>query len=567
MAGEHLSRPGLEEAVDIDESPTNKPGAKRRASRAGTRSVASLTPDQLARKRANDREAQVRSVQVHPPEDEDTQCVMETPVFYSYFPRETRFILFSGHLQENVYLPGLLTVEELEQRIRDLSRDQDARNFEQIKRRNEELEVELKQLSGLLGHSESSFGTSPELNFSSVESRYSTDILTEPHPLVYSPNWSGQQHIEEMSSPYLSHPQSSAGDLLSPYAPDPSGLPSGFSDPGSGRSQTFNQAEVGLRDVMNPQPVPDPMPQRCHSPRPQVSRTVPSVDLPLGMDAYVDGIGSHVALADQSTSPVNRPMRISATGLHQSHPPTANPLTLNQRTNTAGHQQPNDNGYEVPGPMIGVSAWDLPLRLLPPSGPVAIILHGLVDRQRNIATEHAHGSHPTGPYHPDLRPMLGPRRGHRIHPVSSTISELFKRLVYVGFAERAAALLLVYHFVQWQILPAKETYQNIPEWFRPRASALAIAHPLWTSFLVWEGLRDVVIRDQQRYATEEFMNLYQNCITINWPFRDEDIVVYVGDEVRVNDAFKRHIETQANWSLGEPFHRRYPELRGLYRLS
>lgn len=41
-----------------DISPTNKPSAKRKRTGPSSRGVANLTPEQLARKRANDREAQ-----------------------------------------------------------------------------------------------------------------------------------------------------------------------------------------------------------------------------------------------------------------------------------------------------------------------------------------------------------------------------------------------------------------------------------------------------------------------------------------------------------------------------
>lgn len=94
MADEQPNYPDSKETTDIGEPPNSKPGAKRRgknkmrdcpdrspsssasndilfcltslASRAGTRSVASLTPEQLARKRANDREAQVSLFIPHP---------------------------------------------------------------------------------------------------------------------------------------------------------------------------------------------------------------------------------------------------------------------------------------------------------------------------------------------------------------------------------------------------------------------------------------------------------------------------------------------------------------------
>lgn len=107
--------------VENGDAPSTKPCAKRRASRAGTRSVATLTPEQLARKRANDREAQ-RNIR-----------------------QRTR-----NH------------IESLEQRIRDLSGDrQDVRNVEEIQRRNEELEEELKRLKDILHALEDDMGSSP----------------------------------------------------------------------------------------------------------------------------------------------------------------------------------------------------------------------------------------------------------------------------------------------------------------------------------------------------------------------------------------------------------------------
>jgi hypothetical protein len=40
-----------------------------------------------------------------------------------------------------------------------------------------------------------------------------------------------------------------------------------------------------------------------------------------------------------------------------------------------------------------------------------------------------------------------------------------------------------------------------------------------------------------------------------------DVMVFEGSEVRVSDFFACHILELSNWSLDEPFQRRYPELR------
>ncbi|KAG4419396.1 hypothetical protein IFR04_007447 [Cadophora malorum] len=532
MADGQPTYPPSKEGMETGDSSISKPGAKRRASRAGTRSVASLTPEQLARKRANDREAQ-RSIR-----------------------QRTK-----------------THIEELEQRIRDLSQDQDARDFEQIKRRNAELEDELRHLRELLGRSDGSVASSPELT--PLSSRYGMDIVEEAHPLAYSSSWS-TQNIGGPGSPYSSFPTTSAGDLLSSFASDHSGLASGFSDPGSARSDTFNEADMAYNDLTSSPTAPAPISRRgAPNSRPQFGRSrsyphgrfgVPTANAPLRMSGGINGVGSS-PLAGQPISPVNRSLMMNVNGLRQPPPPTSHPLTLNQnkpRMDSSIPPQQNGTAYEMPGPMsngIGRPAWELCLQFLPPTGPVDSILIGLLQRQRSIATQSTPSSLMTGPYHPDFRALLNPEVPNNFHPVMSIVSSLFQRIEYTGFAEKAAALFLVYHFVQWQILPTMETYHNLPDWYCPRPSQMVTAHPFWTSLAIWGRLRDVMVGDQDKYATDEFMNLYQNCICVNWPFRDEDILTYVGEELRVTDTFIRHIETQANWSLSEPFQRRYPELR------
>ncbi|KAL5324260.1 hypothetical protein ACEPPN_008805 [Leptodophora sp. 'Broadleaf-Isolate-01'] len=287
------------------------------------------------------------------------------------------------------------------------------------------------------------------------------------------------------------------------------------------------------------------------------------------MSGSVNGIGPS-PLAGQPISPVNRSLVMNANGLRHPPPPTSHPLTLSQskpRMGSAGPPQQNGTIYELPGPMRARPAWEMSLPFLQPTGPLDSILMGILQRQRSLATENTPSSLLTGPYHPDLRAFMNPEMSNNVHPVASVACDLARRLEFAGFAEKVAALFLVYHFIQWQISPTLETYQNMPDWFHPRPSQLATAHPFVTSLIIWGTLRDVMVGDQQKYATEEFINVYQLCITVNWPFRDEDILVFVGEELRLTDAFIRHIEIQANWSLNEPFQRRYPELRDVCRFS
>jgi hypothetical protein len=77
--------------------------------------------------------------------------------------------------------------------------------------------------------------------------------------------------------------------------------------------------------------------------------------------------------------------------------------------------------------------------------------------------------------------------------------------------------------------------------------------------VVWGKLRDILINDQEKCATEEFIHLYCISININWPIRDVDVFCFDVAELRVTDAIATHVTTLSNWSLDEPFQRRYPE--------
>jgi hypothetical protein len=111
-----LSKSSAQEDYSSADSESKKkqaatPGAKRRPSRAGTRSVTTLTAAQLERKRANDREAQ-RAIR-----------------------QRTK-----DH------------IESLERRIAELTSNQDNHRLLEVMQRNEQLEQENAMLRDRLNH-------------------------------------------------------------------------------------------------------------------------------------------------------------------------------------------------------------------------------------------------------------------------------------------------------------------------------------------------------------------------------------------------------------------------------
>ena len=230
-------------------------------------------------------------------------------------------------------------------------------------------------------------------------------------------------------------------------------------------------------------------------------------------------------------------------------PPLANSLVELDAPGSFGNQSPQP-------------AWSIPLRLVPPTSPFDSILLGLIQRQKSLANNGADETVVTGPHQPSMKALLySDHPNNKSHPISTVISNLLHKTALRDLPEKAAILYLMYRFTQWQILPSSSTYNALPDWQTPRVTQLITPHPAWVSQIIWGKLRDKVIENQELYATDEFQYLYMRSLNVHWPFRGVDAFLSQGDEVTATDAFERHVRTLSNWSLDEPFARRYPELR------
>jgi len=146
------------------------------------------------------------------------------------------------------------------------------------------------------------------------------------------------------------------------------------------------------------------------------------------------------------------------------------------------------------GSQPSVNAWELPLRFIPPTCLVDALLIGVLDHQRNLARIGTNREHLIGPQQPSLTAVLNSDRyrSNEVHPVSSVISNLLQRTALRSLPEKVAALFIIYRLFQWQILPSLETFNNIPEWYKPR-SPQSVTHPIWATQIIWPRLRELVI--------------------------------------------------------------------------
>ncbi|RDW79890.1 hypothetical protein BP6252_04528 [Coleophoma cylindrospora] len=462
-----------------------KAGAKRRASRAGTRSVATLSEAQLARKRANDREAQ------------------------RLIRRRTK-----DH------------IEQLERHIQELSEGQGTTGeLEELRRRNAELETELSMLRGPRSLSEEGIvgQDGKRINQDSLPRRPSA-------PTSYPSSYITAD--ESMSTSRYSTPDSSwpprAASFTHPFVAE--------SLTGTSSSNaSFTSAYPGYES-------PSMLSSVVGSPIGMVSPIAPPRSDP--------GLGD---VSDKSWLPMNDPRMMPIPILSDASQP--NPERRGKRV--AG----STNDHSTP-------SWELPIRTLPPTGPIDNIIISLVQQQRNKIVNGDDVLSTIGPHQPSMNAIVYSDQTATSHHVSTILSDLLKNTALQRIPERAAALYFLYHLVQWQIYPSKSTYDQLLTWQIPRTTQIITPHPAWVDFIAWPKLRDEVICNLATYGSEDFQHVYTSSLNVNWHWGDTDAFVIENDgQVVLSMEFKNHVSNLANWSLDAPFARRYPELERLCKFT
>ena len=125
----------------------------------------------------------------------------------------------------------------------------------------------------------------------------------------------------------------------------------------------------------------------------------------------------------------------------------------------------------------------------------------------------------------------------------------------------------MYPLYQWQIMNDYESYCGIPSHSIPCLAQRTTPHHVWICALGSLKLREVVIANQEKYCTEDFMYSFILGLNCNWKRGIEEAICWGRDGVSVTKDFWDHCNLLDNWSMGKPFTDRYPELRDSIKFS
>ncbi|KAF2720357.1 hypothetical protein K431DRAFT_226667 [Polychaeton citri CBS 116435] len=492
-------------------------GRKRRApGLPGSRGVANLTPEQLHKKRANDREAQ--------------RAIRERTKTH---------------------------IESLEARIRELENQQPYQELQHVIRErdaaraeSEDLRQRLAAVVGLAGGAVNNAATSTSV----VGAGGSTGGLGLNELAALTAQQSPLPPLPQQSSPSDAGARASASPF--PRPPDPDygvqqqahlhpdlrsstvGISRESPTSSTGAGPTYQQRGEGTT--------------KHWSPKLEANAEVVQQPL-LSLDQHNSTTPQGPAQFQQRTISDHRP----------------SPQALQD------HELPNRSSL-LPGQEVDADSMPaytkLPV-LNQPNLPLDTLLQDFLSNSRRLLKDGVSMEEVIGPEYPSLANLSIPSgvKPRKCHPLSSLLIGILERFPDLSQTpERVAAIYIMFLILRWLVCPCEHCYYRLPEWIRPSSEQLEVEHGAWIDHLPWPTMRrSLTLAATPGTAVDfhDFFVPYTTTLSLNWPYGPDSVFAYHSntppstDNLQtVSPAFEAHLRDLHNWSLGPRFVSAHPDL-------
>lgn len=218
-----------------------------------------------------------------------------------------------------------------------------------------------------------------------------------------------------------------------------------------------------------------------------------------------------------------------------------------------------------------LSNYSTPIKNCSPTCPLDSLLLDFLHERRQRAAEGLPTQEIIGPRYPSVSSLLNPLKDS--HPLSKVFIDILQTFPDISqLPERVAVLYVMFLLMRWQIHPSQENYERLPEFVRPLPGQLYTPHPAWLDSLPFPAMRERLITDYappETFPFEHFFIPFTTTLSLNWPYEDTDTLLQSpeSDELMINPVFERHLRRLENWTLGDSFARAFPQLEGTYILK
>ncbi|UKZ81987.1 hypothetical protein TrVFT333_009768 [Trichoderma virens FT-333] len=553
--GAGVGAAGAAEAMETTETEEVENVTKKRKTGAGSRGVANLTPEQLAKKRANDREAQ-RAIR------ERTKN----------------------------------QIERLERRIHELEAQKPYQDLQVVVRAKEAIEAEnaeiKRRLASIIGMLQPLVGPNmpsinPALPYAAppipVTTTTRSNIAYHPAASTSSASPAGgmAESIRHAAQPPLQSWQS--GGSSTPPAPRQASVADAVDE---GTQALLERQGQSLRHGLD-------FEQGRFDLNALVDSTQAIPKLQRGLNGAQDtGEYRHVPMKHDWTQ-VNRdyapqarpvptwespiPIPPAAT---DSTPAIAPPLGITRQSSVTS--QPALGSGPAPDASIPIIPpvpypdaraavpetllqFSRPLRNCSPTCPLDALLLDFLSERQQRAAEGYQPHEVSGPRYPSVSSLLNPENSKYSHPVSRVFTDILTKFPEVsGLPEKVSILYVMFLFMRWQIYPTKENLDRLPEWIRPLPCQYEIPHAAWMDFMPYPAMRERVIKAEnpELFYFDNFFLPFTSTFTVSWPYEEAHTLLRNpdSDEIMINPVFESHMRNLDNWKLGKLFAESFPML-------
>lgn len=424
LSQQHVPTPSAQAAASAN-------GRKRKASGVpGSRGVANLTPEQLAKKRANDREAQ-RAIR------ERTKNTIET---------------LERRIKE---LESQQPYQELQRVLQE--RDRALQECEDLRRKlatvvNVAAGAQQQQQQPNLHGTFDAFDEFLEPAWLTDDGAELAALTAQQSPLPplqqdvrHSPHGSGasqQQFEQQMLHPDLRSPHASSQAGASSHTGTPVTSYPSEQTPGRRWSPSMEQESSSQYPSTNGTPYD-------HQRAPQAQMQGQSNGERLGVNFLLEK-------AQNSSTP----------------PPGSR---------TQQRYSPQHRLHEQP-------IWARLPNNGPASSPLDSLLSDFVANRRQQLAKGVPMHEVIGPEDPSFIALVDPdpKRRSTCHPISALLIDILSKFPDISATpEKVAVLYVMYMNLRWQICPCESCYARLPEWIRPIPEQLERPHPAWNDHLPW----------------------------------------------------------------------------------
>ncbi|KAK3053991.1 hypothetical protein LTR09_004767 [Extremus antarcticus] len=515
---------------DSNGTSTPEPNTRKRKAtgQPGSRGVANLTPDQLAKKRANDREAQ-RAIR------ERTRNTLEG---------------LANRIKE---LESQQPFQELQKVVAE--RDRALGECEELRRKLAHVasvvgggggggQAQQGEQRGQGQQGQQGQGRDLHGECDVFEELIDVGLLTRDGGVELAALTAQQSPLPPVSVP--------AGSQYPP--PQQS--------PGAPRPPMYEQQHIhpDLRSPHTGGAQPSPTSQSVSSGTPtygdsaNLRRWSPSLEQPPHPPQYPPANGNSY---EQQRLPPRAPMQPQSNG---------------ERLDLAYVLEPSPAG-PTSAPYHSPPASELPLYLrlpknCPPTCPLdSLLLDFLAGRRQQIA-KGVPVHEVAGPEYPSFLAFKDPDapQSHGYHPVSALLVDILSKFPDISMLpEKVAVLYIMFLILRWQICPCERCYQRLPTWVKPTTGQMATEHAAWHDHVPWPIIRQRLIASN-RVDFEEFFIPFCAKLSLNWPHPRDTVLLYNSnasnpeDGVMMNPAFETHLRDLGNWSMGTIFRSEFPYL-------